>query len=245
MRLAVIADVHGNLPALEAVLADIRNRRADRIINLGDCVSGPLWPRETCARLIDSGLPTVRGNHDRWVATAADMGQWDRYALGQLDEGQLAWLRDLPPLLKVDGLLACHGRPGDDIHYLMEDIEHGRLVRAPAEKITRRLGRADAALVLCGHSHHQHMVCLPDGLLLLNPGSVGQPAYRDPAGKAHVSEAGSPHARYALVEMGERGTTVDLIAVEYDHASAAKRAAANDAPAWAHALATGFALPAT
>jgi hypothetical protein len=126
----------------------------------------------------------------------------------------------------------------------MEDIEHGRLVRAPAEKIARRLGGADAALVLCGHSHQQHMVRLPDGPLVLNPGSVGQAAYRDPTGKAHVSEAGSPHARYALVELGERGrTTIDLIAVEYDHASAAKRAAANGSPAWAHALATGFAAP--
>src|SRR5262249_44699503 len=144
---------------------------------------------------MDSGIPTICGNHDRWIATGEYMGQWDRYALEQLDEAHLAWLRALPPMLKVDGLLACHGRPGDDIHYLLEDIEHGRLVRAPAEKIARRLGDADAALVLCGHSHHQHMVCLPDGPLVLNPGSVGQPAYRDPSGKAHVSEAGSPHAR--------------------------------------------------
>ena len=244
MRLAVIADVHGNLPALEAVLADIGGRNADRIINLGDCLSGPLWPRETCERLMTLGVPTVRGNHDRWVATGEYLGQWDRYALEQIDEGQIAWLRDLPPLIELDGIFACHGRPGDDVHYLMEDIEHGRLVRAPAEKIMRRLNGAGAALVLCGHSHHQHMARLPDGPLVLNPGSVGQPAYRDPAGKAHVSEAGSPHARYAVVEMGERGTTVDLIAVEYDHAGAAKRAAANSAPSWAHAIATGFALSA-
>src|SRR5262249_18011775 len=133
MRLAVIADIHGNLPALEAVLADIRDRGADRMINLGDCLSGPLWPRETCARLMALGMPTVSGNHDRWVATvpAGELPVGDRYALEQIDEGQVAWLRELPPALKIDGILAVHGRPGDDIHYLMEDIEHGRLVRAP------------------------------------------------------------------------------------------------------------------
>ena len=57
MRLAVIADIHGNLPALEAVLADIERRGADRIVNLGDCVSGPLWPRETMDLLDTLGLP--------------------------------------------------------------------------------------------------------------------------------------------------------------------------------------------
>ncbi len=70
MRLAVIADIHGNLLALDAVLADIAARGVDLTVNLGDCVSGPLWPAETAARLMALGLPTVRGNHDRWVIEA-------------------------------------------------------------------------------------------------------------------------------------------------------------------------------
>ena len=52
MRIAIIADIHGNLPALEAVLADIQHRNVERTINLGDCVSGPLWPREVCDLLM-------------------------------------------------------------------------------------------------------------------------------------------------------------------------------------------------
>ena len=65
MRLAVIADIHGNLLALEAVLAHIAARGITRIVNLGDCVSGPLCPAETAARLMALAMPTVRGNHDR------------------------------------------------------------------------------------------------------------------------------------------------------------------------------------
>jgi predicted phosphodiesterase len=247
MTLAVIADTHGNLPALEAVLADIARRGVTDIIDLGDCASGPLWPRETAELLMARGLPTVRGNHDRWVATFAlsDLSPSDRYTYGALDEAQRRWLRDLPATVKLDpDILAVHGRPDDDNSYLMEDIEQSRLVRAPADVIAQRLGRTDAALVLCGHSHQQHMIRLPDGPIVLNPGSVGLPAYRDPTGVAHVSEVGSPHARYALVSRDNRGMTIELVALDYDHASAAKRAAANGSPGWAHALATGFALPA-
>jgi predicted phosphodiesterase len=247
VNLAVIADIHGNLAALEAVLADIARRDVSRIVNLGDCVSGPLWPRETCALLMARGFPTVRGNHDRWVATfaPADMYPSDRYTFGALDETQRRWLGDLPATLRLDpGILAVHGRPDDDNRYLLEDVEQGRLVRAAVDTIAERLGSTDAALVLCGHSHQQHMVRLPDGPLVINPGSVGLPAYQDPEGIPHVSEVGSPHACYALVAITAGAMTIDLVALDYDHASAAKRAAANNSPGWAHALATGFALPA-
>ena len=233
MQLAVIADMHGNLPALEAVLADIARRGVTRIVNLGDCVSGPLWPRETCELLMARGFPTVCGNHDRWVATfaPADMYPSDRYSFGELTESQRRWLRDLPATVRLDpGIFAVHGRPDDDNSYLLEDIEQGRLVRAVPDTIAQRLCRPEAALVLCGHSHLQHMIRLPDGPVVLNPGSVG------------LSELGSPHARYAVVRDDNGAMTIELIALDYDHASAVKRAAANDSPRWAHVLATGFTL---
>src|SRR6185436_11742027 len=90
MRLAVIADIHGNVAALEAVLADVRARGADGIVNLGDCVSGPLWPRETMDLLESLGMPTVRGNHDRWVADTPreDMYPSDVYAFDRLTPAQ-------------------------------------------------------------------------------------------------------------------------------------------------------------
>ena len=72
MRLAVISDIHGNVRALEAVLKDITTRGVDDIVNLGDWVAGPLWPRETFELLAGLGIPSVRGNHDRWATDRPD-----------------------------------------------------------------------------------------------------------------------------------------------------------------------------
>jgi predicted phosphodiesterase len=114
MRIAVIADIHGNLPALEAVRIDIARRHVDRTINLGDCVSGPLWPREVCHLLMASDDLTIRGNHDRWVSgpDLTSMGASDRYAYSQLNQDYRSWLAALPTSANAEhGILACHGTP--------------------------------------------------------------------------------------------------------------------------------------
>ena len=69
MRIAAVSDIHGNLFALDAVLADIARRGVYLIVNLGDIVSGPLLPLDTAQRLMALGLPTIRGNHERQVLT--------------------------------------------------------------------------------------------------------------------------------------------------------------------------------
>jgi predicted phosphodiesterase len=246
MRLAVLADIHGNLPALEAVLADLGRRGADGIVNLGDCVSGPLWPRETLDLLVAKGWPTVRGNHDRWVAEDRDepLTTSDGYARRALDAAGRSWLGALPMRLDLpDGVTAFHARPEDDNAYLLEAVEGGRLVRAPADAVAARLGGVAGPVLLCGHSHLPRLLRLPDGRWILNPGSIGCPAYDDPAPPAHVSESGSPAARYAMLELDGDRVAAELIAIPYDHGRAVRRAAENGRPDWAHALATGFALP--
>ena len=125
MRLAVIADIHGNSLALHAVLDDIARRGIGFMCNLGDCVSGPLWPRETLALLQATAIPTVRGNHDRWVAEGGG-GASDAFARDDLDPAQVARLGALPLTLEVaPGVLAFHARPGDDNAYLLEDAVGG------------------------------------------------------------------------------------------------------------------------
>ena len=195
MRIAVIADIHGNMPALEAVLADIQRRGVDRTINLGDSVSGPLWPREVCDLLMASSSLVIRGNHDRWVSgpDPASMGPSDRYAHSNLGADHRHWLGALPTSADAgNGIFACHGTPTNDNQYLIEEVSEHHLVRAHPSTIRERLGDVQARVVLCGHSHQQHLIQLPDGPLILNPGSVGCPSYDDPGADPHVSEGGSP-----------------------------------------------------
>jgi predicted phosphodiesterase len=243
MRIAVIADIHGNMPALEAVLADILSRDVSRTINLGDCVSGPLWPREVCNLLMASDNLTIRGNHDRWVSAPdpARMGASDRYAYHQLNADHRHWLRALPTSADADhGILACHGTPTNDNQYLIEETLERRLVRSPASTIRARLGDVRARVVLCGHSHQQHLVQLSDGPVIFNPGSVGCPSYDDLGYDPHVWEAGSPHARYGILVIDEQRVSVEMIAIPYDWKSASARAMKNGRPEWAYGLQTGW-----
>ena len=103
MRIAVVSDVHGNLLALDAVLADIKTRAVDLTVNLGDLLSGALQPRETADRLMELDLPTISGNHERQVLTLprARMGRCDRLAFDTITEPQREWLSTLPQTLEL------------------------------------------------------------------------------------------------------------------------------------------------
>ena len=242
MRLAVISDIHANLPALEAVLADIRTRGVDGTVNLGDCVAGPLWPRETMECLEALALPTVRGNHDRYLCDRpeAKMPAVDRFAYAALSEAQRRALFALPATIALDGdVLAVHGTPSDDSTYLTEDTPSGRMTPAPRALLRERLGLAMArAVVLCGHSHRQSVTQVPGGPLILNPGTVGCPVFAD-APAAREIEFRSPHARYAILTRRAGRWGAELFALDYDWDHAAARAGASGFPHWAHALATG------
>lgn len=242
MRLAVISDIHGNLAALDAVLADIETRAVDGVVNLGDCVTGPLWPKETFARLVALDLPTVRGNHDRWILDRPEAGLTPagRYARDALSPSERAWLHALPATLEVaPEILAVHGTPAEDTTYLLEEQHEGRLVPAPRAVVAARLGdAARPGVVLCGHSHRQALVQGPGGAVILNPGSVGCPAFADSPAAVGL-EYRSAHARYAILTLRHGRWGAELLAIDYDWDAAARRARDNGRPDWAEMLATG------
>jgi diadenosine tetraphosphatase ApaH/serine/threonine PP2A family protein phosphatase len=243
MRIAVVSDVHGNLAALDAVLADIALQRVDLTVDLGDLLSGALHPGETADRLMALDLPTVGGNHERQVLTHSDeeLGESDRFARAALRADQLDWLATLPLTLEVaNGVLAFHGSPTDDTTYLLETVEASGARPATVPEVLDRVGTASSwPLLLCGHTHLQRAVALPTGALVVNPGSVGYPAFADDHPYPHVMEAGSPHARYAVVDDASGSWEVEFRQVAYDWDTAAALADAHGRPDIARALRSG------
>lgn len=245
MRIAALSDVHGNLLALDAVLADVAAQSVDLTVNLGDLLSGAVRPRETAERLMQLGLPTVAGNHERQLLTydRARMGASDRLAHDAIDDTHRAWLAGLPLTMQpTDGVLAFHGSPTDDLVYLLETVDpDGARPATEAEVLERLGGAADVPLLLSGHTHLQRSMRLPTGALVVNPGSVGWPAYDDDHPHPHVMEAGTPHARYAIADDAGGAWAVEFRAVDYDWDRAAADAEANGRPDVAGQLRTGRA----
>src|SRR5690349_19729423 len=130
MRIAVLADIHGNLRALEAVQADLAKRSPDVIVNLGDNVSGPLQAAATADLLMQQSYIHIRGNHDRQLVDRPRemMGPSDRAAHAQLNGSHLEWLAALAPSQVLDNdILLCHGSPKDDLEYLLEQVDGDRV----------------------------------------------------------------------------------------------------------------------
>ncbi len=242
MRIAVMSDIHGNLWALDAVLADIARRDVEVTVNLGDILSGPLLPAETAERLMALDLPTIRGNHERQVLEhdPARMGASDRWAHEHIAPGHREWIAALPASMRLhEDVLMVHGTPGSDLVYWMESVDPSGQRAATYAEVLQRAGDAQAGLILCGHTHVPRSVLLDDGRLIVNPGSVGLQAYDDDLPYPHKAENGSPHARYAIVERTAGGWAVEQYAVAYDWNAAAEVAQRHGRPDWATALRTG------
>jgi hypothetical protein len=137
-------------------------------------------------------------------------------------------------------VLAFHGSPTDDLLYLLETVDVDGARPATEAEVVDRLGTTiDKTLLLCGHTHLQRSMRLPTETLVVNPGSVGWPAYSDDHPHPHVMEAGTPHARYAVVDDGSGSWDVEFHSVQYDWDRAAAIADANGRPDVAGALRTG------
>lgn len=261
MKIAIISDIHGNLPALQAVLAQIDREGADIIVNPGDTLGGPLESARTADLLMERKIPMIAGNHERQLLTLPPerLNRSDACTAGEINASHREWLAGAPPTRWLsDDVFVCHGTPSSDLHYWLETVtpdfgQHGSTgVRAAtAQEVADRLGagaHADrASLIICGHTHVPRAVELMTsagaGITVVNPGSVGLPAYDDVHPFVHHIETGSSHARYAMVQRTRAGWQVELRCVPYDHASMSRLANQRGRPDWAHALTTGRVQP--
>ena len=214
MRTAALYDIHGNLPALEAVLAEIRTTPVDQIVVGGDVLPGPM-PRESLTRLLELDLPVrfLRGNGDREVITPSgdvpepyrESMRWNADQLRPEDTERLAsW--PLTLRVQVDGLgdvLFCHATPRNDTEIFT------RLT--PDEPLVPLFGGLGVAVAVCGHTHMQFDRMIGT-VRVVNAGSVGMPF-------------GEPGAYWLLL-----GPDVQLRRTPYDLAEAARRIRATKYP---------------
>jgi diadenosine tetraphosphatase ApaH/serine/threonine PP2A family protein phosphatase len=221
MRYLVLTDIHANLEALDASIADARSRGYDHALVLGDLVGYGADPNAVVERVRGlKPLAIVRGNHDK-VACGLEQAEGfnavaksaARWTLDVLIPEYRAWLAALPegPIEVDDVVEICHGSPFDEDAYIFDELD-----------ALRALKIASRPLCLFGHTHYpvtfelspegfdsigpsvagESIVTLkPDSKYLMNPGSVGQP--RD----------GDPRAAYAIVDTNRR--CVELIRLTY------------------------------
>ena len=197
MAIAILYDIHGNLAALEAVVAEVERAGVTEYVLGGDYSTFGPWPRETAERL--EALPAIvriRGNVERWLREKPEVDRplvTAAVAAAQeaLGSELVRRLYGLPERAELDGMLVCHGSPLSDVD---------SFAREPEEGEERLLAGEAGRTILFGHSHVQFRRPGPDETYLINPGSVGMPL------------DGDTRAAWALYEDGD----FELRRTEYD-----------------------------
>lgn len=242
-EIAVLADIHGNTWALKEVLKDIKKIGIMKIVNLGDSLYGPLDPAGTAEILIVEGIDSISGNQDRVIVDNIDepaVNPTLEFVRKELDNRVFNWVKaQRDTMVLDDDYFLCHGTPTSDTDYLLEKVTPEGVKLRDSVELDSRLKAIEQPVILCGHSHMQHVVYTSSGKWIVNPGSVGLPAYDDDLPYPHVMESGHPHANYCVITAGKDGYYFRQAAVPYDWEAAAACAQKNNRGDWARWLRTG------
>ena len=238
-RVTIFGDIHGNLPALQAVLTDIETQDLTPLYCLGDLVGYGTFPNEVIATIRERNIPTLMGNYDQGVGNSSDdCGcAYTSKTSEALGKRSIAWtnqnttadsklflkqLADQFPL-QLEGLRIrlVHGSPRKINEYLYED--------RPDATMERLLDMAEADVLVCGHTHIPYHRILPSGRHVVNAGSVGKP------------KDGNPQACYIVLEVTEDNLNVTFKRVPYEIERTAQAIEASDMPLeYAEMLRTGI-----
>ncbi|MFC3078768.1 metallophosphoesterase family protein [Phenylobacterium terrae] len=232
MRLALISDLHGNLTALEAALADIARRSVDRIVCLGDVASDGPQPRQVLERLRGLGCPVIMGNADAQLVgldpidfppemqVFADSARW---AASELTAQDRAFIQGFAPRLSLTlgrfPALLFHGSPADF---------NAELKPATPDEVFREAFAAHEAAVYAGGHTHLQMFRRIDAAVFVNPGSVGMAYDRVPGAPGEVRFAA--WAEYAILAGSDDGLSFELFRVPYDPGQVLDAIAASGLP---------------
>ncbi len=218
--ITIFGDIHANLPALDAVLADMDARELDNRYCLGDLVGYGTWPDAVVERIRQLGIPTLMGNYDQGVGQDSDdcgcayKAEIDRlrgqqsiaWTNAHTSADNKAFLRTLPASIPVQlgdlRVLLVHGSPRKVNEYLFEE--------RPDAYFERMMDAAEADVLVCGHTHLPYHKVLPSGRQVINAGSVGKP------------KDGDPRAGYVVLTVDGRELKVQFVRVAYDVEQAAQ-----------------------
>jgi len=236
MRLAVFSDIHGNAVALDAVLADLAQRPADRFVCLGDAIQGGPQPAEVVARLVQLACPMVLGNGDDFLLKgAASLGEVvsperqlklnavREWSLAHLSPADLEFIGSFQPTVEIDlgdgrALLCFHGSPAS-----FNDII---LPATPDVDVRKYLGAYLPRFMCGGHTHIQHLRRLDDSFYF-NPGAVGLAYNHDQDERGFRA---NPWAEYAVLTAESNYLALEFRRVVYDRAAIIQAYAASGRP---------------
>ncbi|MBN8876843.1 MAG: metallophosphoesterase family protein [Sphingobacteriales bacterium] len=208
MKIALISDIHANLPALKAILEDIQSRKIDAIYCLGDLVGYNIWPNEVIQAIRDLKIPTLAGNHDLKVKPGKPASEVSEkaYAYDIVGEDERNYLLSLPAHIRLEyrigermvNFLFVHGSPRSVDEYLLEDMDENELLKV--------MNECNADLLCFGHSHKPYHRTIKTGESIkhaINIGSVGKP------------KDGDARGCYVILELTASSLSLDQLRVTF------------------------------